>query len=133
MATRLEEQLRTTLASIGDAVISTDPKGKVVFANKVAQSILRTPESALLGRQLQDVFHIVNEFTRDIVANPVERVLREGATVGLANHTILITRDGAEIPIDDSAAPIRSDSGELQGAVLVFRDITERRRAEIND
>jgi PAS domain S-box-containing protein len=132
MPTRLEEQLRTTLASIGDAVISTDPGGKVVFVNKVAQSILRTPESGLLGRQLQDVFHIVNEFTRDIVANPVERVLREGVTVGLANHSILITRDGAEIPIDDSASPIRSDSGELQGAVLVFRDITERRRAEMN-
>ena len=133
MPTRLEEQLRTTLASIGDGVISTDPQGKVVFANKVAQSILRTPESGLLGRKLEDVFHIVNEFTRDIVRNPIERVLREGAIVGLANHTILITRDGAEIPIDDSAAPIRSDTGELQGAVLVFRDISERRRAEIND
>src|SRR5436305_364532 len=105
MSTPSEQQLRTTLASIGDAVISTDSKGNVVFANKVAQSILRTPESNLIGRPLQDVFHIVNEFTRDIVANPVERVLREGIVVGLANHTILITRDGAEIPIDDSAAP----------------------------
>jgi PAS domain S-box-containing protein len=86
-----------------------------------------------VGRPLQDVFHIVNEFTREAVENPVERVLRDGATVGLANHTILIAQDGTEIPIDDSAAPIRSESGELQGVVLVFRDVTERRRAELND
>jgi PAS domain S-box-containing protein len=133
MPTPLEEQLRTTLASIGDAVISTDHRGHVVFVNRVAESLLRADQAVLVGKPLDEVFHIVNEFTRARVENPVTRVLREGAPVGMANHTILIAPDGHEIPIDDSAAPIRSASGELQGAVLVFRDVTERRRAAMND
>jgi PAS domain S-box-containing protein len=133
MPTRLEEQLRTTLASIGDAVLSTDTQGHIVFANRVAQSVLRAGEDSLLGRPIQDVFQILNEFTRDRVECPVERVLQDGKVVDLANHTILIAQDGSEIPIDDTAAPILSESGELRGAVLVFRDITERRRVQLND
>src|SRR5947207_3023380 len=130
MPTRLEEQLRTTLASIGDAVISTDTEGRVVFVNPVAQSVLRTTEQDLLGKQLIDVFRIVNEFTGAKVENPVTRTLREGAVIGLANHTILIAHDGTQIPIDDSAAPIRGEDGVVQGAVLIFRDISARRRSE---
>jgi PAS domain S-box-containing protein len=133
MPTRLEEQLRTTLSSIGDAVISTDLDGRIVFANKVAYNLLRAEEGSLIGRDLNHVFRICNEITREKVENPIERVLREGIVVGLANHTVLIATDGTEIPIDDSAAPIRDGAGELHGAVLIFRDITARRHAELND
>src|SRR5436309_9693106 len=95
---------------IGDAVISTDLEGRIVFTNKVAQSLLRMSEADLLRQPLDEVFHLVNEFTRAKIENPIARVLREGAVAGLANHTVLVARDGAEIPIDDSAAPIRSES-----------------------
>lgn len=122
--------LETTLGSIGDAVISTDIEGSVAFANPVALALVGWPESEVKGKRLEEVFHIVNEFTRSAVESPVIKVLREGAIVGLANHTLLIRRDGSEIPIDDSAAPIRDASGTIQGTVLVFRDVTERRRAE---
>src|SRR5262245_45451428 len=98
MPTRLEEQLRTTLASIGDAVLSTDTQGHIVFANRVAQSVLRAGEDSLLGRPIRDVFQIINEFTRDRVECPVEHVLQDGKVVDLANHTILIAQDGSEIP-----------------------------------
>jgi len=124
------DALKTTIASIGDAVISTDLEGHIVFANKVALSLLRAPETEVVGKHLDDVFRIVNEFTREKVESPVTKVLREGAVVGVANHTILIGQDGTETPIDDSGAPIRSEGGPIQGTVLVFRDITERRRAE---
>lgn len=122
--------LRTTLASIGDAVISTDAAGKVVFANAVACGLTRWAESEAIGRNLDDVLRLVNEQTRAPVENPVRQVLRDGAIMGLANHTVLIARDGTEVPIDDSAAPIRNRQGELVGVVLIFRDITERKRAE---
>ncbi len=121
--------LQTTLTSIGDAVISTDDQGRVVFANPVAQALLRWPAQELAGKPLDDVFQIINEFTRSRVVSPVARVLREGIIVGLANHTLLIARDGTEVPIDDSAAPILED-GRIIGVVLVFRDISERRRAQ---
>jgi PAS domain S-box-containing protein len=126
------ERLRfeTTLGSIGDAVIATDAEGRTVFVNKVAQSLLRAPAGGVLGRHLDDVFRIVNENTRAPVESPVARVLREGEVVGLANHTVLIAQDGAEIPIDDSGAPIRGEGGKLVGTVLVFRDITQRRATE---
>jgi PAS domain S-box-containing protein len=126
------ERLRfeTTLASIGDAVIATDAEGRVTFANRVAQSLMGWPESEIAGKPLDEIFRIVNEFTRAAVESPVARVLREGAIVGLANHTVLIARDGTEVPIDDSAAPIRGAAGSVQGTVLVFRDVAERRRAE---
>ena len=127
---KARDLLRTTLSSIGDAVISTDAEGRIVFANPVAVSILHLPEKEILGRHLDEVFRIVNEFTRAAVESPVARVLREGAIVGLANHTVLITHDGAEVPIDDSGAPIFSEDGSIQGTVLVFRDVTGRRDAE---
>ena len=126
----VRDSLRTTLASIGDAVISTDAEGRVVFVNPVAQSMLGLEEAETIGRQLDEVFHIVNEFSREKVESPVARVLREGGIVGMANHTILVAHNGTEIPIDDSGAPIRSESGAIQGTVLVFRDVTARRRAE---
>lgn len=124
------ERLRITLASIGDAVISTDAEGRVDFLNGVAETLTGWSQAAAKGQLLQDVFRIVNEHTRQIVDNPAIRALKEGAIVGLANHTVLIARDGTERPIDDSAAPIRADSGLTIGAVLVFRDVTERKRAE---
>ena len=124
------EWLRVTLASIGDAVISTDAEGRVTFLNAVAEALTGWPQTEAVGRPLPDVFHIVNERTRQPVENPALRALREGTIVGLANHTVLIARDGTERPIDDSAAPMRDESGTPIGAVLVFRDITERKRAE---
>jgi len=124
------ERLNTILTSIGDAVIVTDEQGQVSFLNPIAQQLTGwTPESAA-GQDLATVFAIVNETTRQPVENPVAKVLREGAIVGLANHTILIARNGAEYPIDDSGAPIRDVSGQIVGIVLVFRDISERKRAE---
>jgi len=130
MAKQLEEYLRTTLASIGDAVISTDTEGCIVFVNKVALSLLRATEANIKGKHIDEIFNIQNEFTRRKVESPLAMVLRDGVTVGLANHTVLVAQDGTEISIDDSAAPIRSEDGALQGAVLVFRDITARRKAE---
>jgi PAS domain S-box-containing protein len=124
------EWLRITLASIGDAVISTDAEARVTFMNGVAESLTGWTQSEAMGRPLSEVFQIVNERTREPSANPALRALREGTVVGLANHTMLIARDGKERPIDDSAAPIRDDSGVAVGAVLVFRDVTERRVAE---
>jgi PAS domain S-box-containing protein len=125
------ERFRVTLASIGDAVISTDVKGHITFMNAVAEKLTAWREIEAVGRPLDEIFHIVNETTRMTVESPVTKVLREGTIVGLANHTILIARDGAQWPIDDSAAPIRSSTGDLLGVVLVFRDVTERRRAEV--
>ncbi|HEY9422025.1 MAG TPA: ATP-binding protein [Thermoanaerobaculia bacterium] len=124
------EWLRVTLESIGDAVIATDPQGAVVFLNPTAESLTAWPQHEAIGQPLETVFRIVNEETRQPVANPIVRVLREGIIVGLANHTLLLTRDGRELPIDDSAAPIRDGEGEILGAVLVFHDIAERRTLE---
>jgi PAS domain S-box-containing protein len=124
------EQLRVTLRSIGDAVIVTDARGRITLMNPVAEAVTRWPELQAMGRPLEDVFRIVNEQTGNPVENPVTRVLREGRVVGLANHTVLLTPDGSRLPIDDSGAPIRTEAGDLSGVVLVFRDVTERRRAE---
>ncbi len=123
------ERLRITLASIGDAVISTDADGHVNFMNGVAETLTGWTEAEARGQPLQDIFRIVNEHTRRAVENPAVRALQKGVVVGLANHTVLIARDGTERPIDDSAAPIRDSSGATVGAVLVFRDVTERKRA----
>ncbi len=124
------EWLRVTLASIGDAVISTDAEGRVTFMNGVAETLTGWPQAEAIGQSLPVIFHIVNERTRQPVENPALRALREGTIVGLANHTVLIARDGSERPIDDSAAPMRDETGTAVGAVMVFRDVTERKRAE---
>jgi PAS domain S-box-containing protein len=124
------EMLRITLASIGDAVMATDLKGRVTFLNSVAQTLTGWKEEDARGQPLEGVFRIVNEKTRKMVVNPALRALKEGTIVGLANHTILIARDGTERAIDDSAAPIRHEDGTVAGAVLVFRDVTEQRKAE---
>jgi PAS domain S-box-containing protein len=126
---RQREQLRVTLASIGDGVIVTDTAGAVTFLNPVAAELTGWSPHEAAGRPLEQVFSIVNESTRKPVESPVKRVLREGVVVGLANHTVLIAKDGREIPVDDSGAPIRDGSGVVYGAVLVFRDVTEARRA----
>jgi PAS domain S-box-containing protein len=124
------ELLEVTLASIGDAVIATDPDGRISFMNAVAASQTGWDPAQAIGRPLHEVFVIVNESTRLAVENPVERVLREKKVVGLANHTVLIRRDGQSHPIDDAGAPILDPHGHVLGVVLVFRDITERRTAE---
>jgi len=125
-----EAWLATTLASIGDAVIATDGRGHVRFINPVAQGLTGWTSEEAVGRPMDEVFRIINETTRLPADNPVARVLRDGVVVGLANHTLLIARDGTETPIDDSAAPIRGERGEVAGVVLVFRDIAERKRHE---
>jgi PAS domain S-box-containing protein len=126
-----EEQFRVTLASIGDAVIATDKNGRITFMNSVAEHLTGWNESQALGIPLDQAFKIVNEFTRRPCENPVTKVLQEGKVVGLANHTILISKDGTERPIDDSGAPIRGRAGRVMGVVLVFRDVAERRAAEL--
>jgi PAS domain S-box-containing protein len=123
-------QLHVTLTSIGDAVIVSDEQGQVTFLNPVAQSLTGWTQQDAYLEPLETVFHIVNEESRQPVENPAARVLREGTVIGLGNHTLLIARDGTERPIDDSAAPIRDESGTITGVVLVFRDVTERRRLE---
>jgi PAS domain S-box-containing protein len=125
-----EEMLRVTLASIGDAVITTDTQGRVTYLNAVASTLTGWTHRDAVGQQLDSVFRIVSEQSRAPAESPVLRALREGAIVGLANHTILIGRDGLERPIDDSAAPITDDQDRVIGCVLIFRDISERRRWE---
>ncbi|MCP4591300.1 MAG: PAS domain S-box protein, partial [bacterium] len=127
LETRLKESERwldTTLRSIGDGVIATDEQGRVAFMNPVAEELTGWKQAEAVGRDLTEVFRIVNEATGEAAENPAARVLREGVVVGLANHTLLIRKDGARIPIDDSGAPIRDDDGTITGVALVFRDIT---------
>jgi len=124
------ERIQVMLASIGDAVIATDAEGRVTFINHVAESLTGWKQEDATGQPLGVVFNIVNEQTRTPVENPALRAIREGVISGLANHIILIAKDGTEHPIDDSGAPIKDDQGTMLGAILVFRDITERRLAE---
>jgi len=125
-----EEDLATTLDSIGDAVVVTDAAGHVVRMNPVAERLTGFLLKDSQGRPLDEVFQIQNEDSGQTVESPVPRVLREGIVVGLANHTVLLGRDGKRRPIADSGAPIRNKHGEIRGVVLVFRDVTEERRAE---
>jgi len=121
-----EENLRITLNSIGDAVISTDNQGRVVRMNPVAEMLCGWKESEAYGKKLEEVFCIVNGVTRQRIDTPLESVMRTGTVVGLANHTLLLSKDGKEWQIADSAAPIITTGGDITGVVLVFRDVTEQ-------
>ncbi|MCP4547217.1 MAG: PAS domain S-box protein [bacterium] len=125
-----EENLRTILNSIGDAVICTDTRGHVTSVNPMAEKLTGWSAADAQGEPLTDVFHIINDRTREIVVNPVANVLATGEIFGLANHTILIARDGRELQIADSAAPIKHPDGTISGVVLVFRDVTEEYRVK---
>lgn len=124
------ELLRVTLASVSDAVITTDVEGRVTFLNVVAESLTGWQNDSALGRPLGEVFRVLHEETRQPVEDRATQVLREGETIGRANHSLLIARDGTERPIDESAAPIRDERGEVAGVVLIFRDVSARRAAE---
>jgi PAS domain S-box-containing protein len=125
-----EERYRVTLMSVGDGVIVTDVEGRVRLMNPVAEELTGWSAKEARGESLEKIFNIVNEETRKPVENPVDRVVQEGVVIGLANHTVLIARDGTERAIADSGAPIRGDGGELVGVVLVFRDQTAERSVE---
>jgi two-component system, cell cycle sensor histidine kinase and response regulator CckA len=123
-------EFRATLYSIGDAVITADTAGLVKEMNPVAERLVGWPEAEAKGKRLSDVFHIVNEETRAVLNSPVDRVLSEGVVLGLANHTLLISKSGSEYPIADSGAPILNKDGTIVGVVMVFRDQTQEREAE---
>ena len=125
-----KESLAVTLRSIGDGVISTDLEGKIISVNKVAETLTGWKEKETIGKPLGQVFHIVNELNRKRCENPVRKVLETGGMVELANNTVLIGKDGTEHIIADSGAPILDRHSKIIGAVLVFRDITERRKME---
>jgi PAS domain S-box-containing protein len=127
---RSEENLAVTLNSIGDAVLATDTEGRVTRMNPIAEKLTGWTYAEAQGRPIAEVFHIINEETRQPVVIPVEKVLASGKIQGLANHTIVIARDGTERPIADSAAPIHEKDGLVLGVVLVFRDVTKEKRAE---
>lgn len=124
------EWFQITLESIGDAVIACDTHGAITFMNPVAEKLTGWTLREAEGQPLQDVFRIIHEGTRQTAQNPVEKVLRLGHVIGLANHTVLISRGGREFLIDDSAAPIRNAAGEMIGVILVFRDVTEERQMQ---
>ena len=125
-----EQRWATTLASIGDAVIATDTSGKIMFMNGEAEKLTGWKLREATQKPIKAVFNIVNEQTRFAVENPINKVLQKGIVVGLANHTVLIRKDCSEVPIDDSGAPIKDKDGKTNGVVLIFRDITERKKAE---
>jgi PAS domain S-box-containing protein len=127
---RQKELLRVTLLSIGDAVIVTNADGEIIAMNKVAGELTGWALSEAIGKPCETVFQIINEQTRRPVESPVGKVVREGVIAGLANHTLLITRDGREIPIDDSGAPIREQDGSLHGVVLIFRDFSSHKATQ---
>ncbi len=120
----------TTLASIGDAVIATDEAGRVSFMNPTAELLTGWPQAEAQGRPLGEIFRITNEQTGEPIESPVETVLREGVVVGLANHTVLVTKGNTTRPINDTAAPIKDDEGDIRGVVLVFHDVTQQRENE---
>jgi PAS domain S-box-containing protein len=125
-----EERYRVTLMSVGDGIIATDADGRVELMNPVAERLTGWNQSEALGRPLEEIFHIINEETRDPVENPVHQVIARKGRVGLANHTLLITREGKERPIADAGTPLFNEQGEISGVVLVFRDQSEERQKE---
>ena len=129
-AARLAERLRETLTSIGDAVVVTDDQARVTELNPVGEALTGWAVTDAIGRRIEEVFVIIHAKTRQPAEVPIARVLRDGVVAGLANHTVLLSKDGREIPIDDSAAPIKNPDGHVTGVVMVFRDVTERYRAE---
>lgn len=122
-----KEQFRTTLLSVGDAVISTDSHGRIQVMNPLAEELTGWQQNEAQGKYIEEVFHIINETTRDRCENPVHRVLEKNDTIELKNHTILIAKDGSEIPIEDSAAPIKDNKGRVTGVVIVFRDFSDKK------
>src|SRR5690349_10917509 len=127
---KAELWFETILKSLGEAVIATDSEGRIQFMNPVAEQLTGWTTADALGRPVETVFQIINEKTRRPVHDPVAKVIRSGTVVGLANHTVLVGKDGREVPIDDSGAPIRDERGNLIGVVLVFRNISARHRSE---
>ncbi len=125
-----EQRWATTLVSVGDAVIATDLSGNIVFMNNKAEELTGWMLVETSLKPVKSVFRIINEQTRLEVESPIDRVLKEGIVCGLANHTLLVRKDGSEVPIDDSGAPIKDKDGKITGVVLIFRDITERKKAE---
>ncbi len=128
-----QELLQVTLASIGDAVITTDVAGRVTYLNPVAETLTGWTAAAALDQPLEAVFRIIDEQSREAIESPALRALREGAIVGFQNHTLLIDRQGEELAVDDSAAPIRDEGGRVSGCVLIFRDVARRRRGELEE
>ena len=128
-AFRSEQKLRTTLQSIGDAVVTCDPGGRIESMNPVAEQLTGSTEKEAQGKAIESVFQIVDQTTREPIENPIERVRRLNRIVGLADHTVLIRRDGTELFIDDSGAPIRDKTGQMTGVVLVFRDVTMAKKS----
>lgn len=125
-----KEQWFVTLKSIGDAVVTTDEHGRVTYVNPVAEHLTGWKVEEADGHPVSKVFRIVNEYSREPAENPVDRALLEGTIVGLANHTLLLSRSGEEFSIEDSAAPIRDNNGDIRGCIIVFRDVTEKRKLE---
>ena len=125
-----EEWFRSTLTSLGDAVIATDGKGNVTFLNSMAEKLMGATLSIIRGKYIEDVFPIFNEATLEPVENPIKKVMENGSIIGLANHTVLLNTDGTYIPIEDSAAPIRDGRGKIVGVVMVFRDATQERKSQ---
>jgi two-component system, cell cycle sensor histidine kinase and response regulator CckA len=122
--------LAATLSSIGDAVIATDAAARVTFLNPVAEGLTGWRQPDAKGKPLSSVLRIIDEKSREPAENPVEKAIRGGGVVGMGSHTVLISKDGAEIPVEDSASPIRDETGKLIGAILVFRDVTGRKQLE---
>ncbi len=125
-----QKEYRTILYSIGDAVITTDINGRITNMNKVAETLTGWKETKAIGKKLITVFSIINEETRATAEDPVNKVLRDGHIVGLANHTVLISKNGTEYQIADSAAPIKNEKGEVKGVVLIFSDVTDKYAAQ---
>jgi two-component system cell cycle sensor histidine kinase/response regulator CckA len=131
---RIREQgelLQVMLNSIGDAVIATDLDGLINFLNPVAETLTGWRQKKAYGKPLEKVFYLINEKTREPLDNPFQKIKREGAITGLADHTLLVSKSGKEIPIDDSGAPIKDRDGKVVGSVIVFHDVTSRRQAEL--